>query len=343
MELCFMKGTALDILKNSLPLIFEKYFIEKNNSWIVEICGENPFMKFKDIPDFKLTPLDKGLEPGEIDLNNCKVVYKNLQFLTPRQAADERFWVGLCHGVFYDYVRRRWSYGTDKIPSANDAVKNIKNRFFFGGGSRDSLSTNTLAKCWWTGRALYDSTLKNSFEKLDILGANNFYTKAFSIMTRSFAANPKILNGIIKFIKHLNDRNIKLSTENHLRPALSELNKNGGAVVLDCLTEREIALILIEYVEKVLTKKSVATKKLKDKQTIKTVSPIPKNLDATNTTVKHGSTIKVVSLDDGKQRNYKTSREFKSRFADIYSELIGKEINSIVTIKGKRFKIIEIK
>lgn len=145
----------------------------------------------------------------EIDLNNCKILYANLRFLTPYQAADERFWAGLCHGAFYDYVRRRWGYANEIPSTSGDAVKYIKSRFFFGGGARDSLSTNTLAKCWWTGRALYDSTRRNSFEKLDILGANNFYTKAFSIMTRSFAANPKILNGIIKFIKHFNDRVLK--------------------------------------------------------------------------------------------------------------------------------------
>lgn len=336
MELCFLKGDALDTLKNSLPQIFEKYFVETNNLWLTEIFGENPFVKFKEVPNFELTPLDKELTPGEIDLNNCKIIYRNFRFLTPRQAADERFWAGLCHGAFYDYVRRRWSYGDDKIPSANEAVKNIKSRFFFGGGSRDSLSTNTLAKCWWTGRALYDSNLENPFEKLDILGANNFYTKAFSIMTRSFAANTRILNGIIKFIKHLNDKNIKLSTESHLRPALSELNKNGGAVVLDCLTEEEIAAIMIEYVEKIFAQKIVVD----DKRTIKPKIPV-KNFDDTRK-VKLGDMLKVESLDNGRKRNYKISSDFKKRFPDIFEELIGKKINSVVTIRDEKFKITEI-
>lgn len=133
MELCYLNGDALDTLKNSLPTTYEKYFTERDNSWVVEVCGENPFVKFRDVPDFELAPLDAGLDVGEIDFRNSKTLYKNLQFLTPRQAADERFWAGFCHGAFYDYVRRRSDYdktdlrGIDKT----EAVKRITNRFFF--------------------------------------------------------------------------------------------------------------------------------------------------------------------------------------------------------------------
>ena len=321
MELCFLKSDALDTLKNSLPQIFENYFIEEDNSWLVKVCGENPFAKFRSVPDFKLAPLDKGLAPGEIDLNNCKILYVNLRFLTPYQAADERFWAGLCHGAFYDYVRRRWGYANESPSTSGDAVKYIKSRFFFGGGTRDSLSTNTLAKCWWTGRALYDSTRSNSFEKLDILGANNFYTKAFSIMTRSFAANPKILNGIIKFVKHFNDRDVKISTENHLRPALSELNKNGGAVVLDCLTEEEIAAIMIEYVEKISAAKSP-----------------PALVRKPDRVVEDGDKVYATSLIDGLTKTFKVAKKYT-----LYSELQGKTVGSVFELRGKQWKITAIK
>ena len=108
MELCYLKNSALDTLKESLNRTFEKYLTERDNSWLVEVCGENPFVKFRDVPDFELAPLDAGLTTGEVDLRNSKILYKHLHFLTPRQVADERFWAGFCHCAFYDYVRRRW-------------------------------------------------------------------------------------------------------------------------------------------------------------------------------------------------------------------------------------------
>ena len=242
MELCFMKSNALDTLKTGLPQIYGKYLTQKDNSWLAEICGENPFVKFRDVPDFELEPLDTALDVGEIDFRNSKILYKHLNFLTPRQAADERFWAGLCHGVFYDYVRRRGKY--DKIGNEQDTIKSLRNGFFFkSDSSREKLTTNTLARYWWA-RHIFDD------EALDILGANNFYTKIFSILTRSFIGNKNLRNGFVKFLKHFNDRGFLLNTEKHIRPAMVELSMTGGAVILDCLSADEVAEIMIAYVEK---------------------------------------------------------------------------------------------
>lgn len=219
MELCYLNGDALDTLKNSLPTTYEKYFTERDNSWLAEVCGENPFVKFRDVPDFELAPLDSGLDVSEIDFRNSKTLYKNLNFLTPRQAADERFWAGFCHGAFYDYVRRRWDY------------------------------------YWWAGHVF-----KNG--GLDALGAKDFYTKLFSIATRPFIGNEKLRGGFVKFLQHFNDRSIMLDIDNHIRPAMTELNKIGGAIVLDCLTESEIAAIMIAHTEKILQRQS-GTKNLR--------------------------------------------------------------------------------
>ena len=246
MELCYMDGDALDTLKKSLPQILEKYFIEKDNSWIAKLYGKNPFIKFREVPNFELVPLDAGLELAEVDFRNSKILYKNLSFLTPRQAADEKFWAGLCHGVFYDYVRRRWNYNKLKNLSVEKAVEQIKNRFFFNGDARERIIKNTLSKYWWAGRLF-------SNEALDILGSKDFYEKFFLIVSRSFIGNKTLRNGFIKFLKHFKDQGITLDRDNHIRPAMSELNKRGGMIVLDYLTEEEIAAIMIEHVEKILT------------------------------------------------------------------------------------------
>lgn len=329
MELCFLKGDALDTLKKSLPQIYEKYFIEKDNSWLAEICGENPFVKFREVPDFELAPLD--LETGEIDLRNSKILYKNLSFLTPRQAADERFWAGLCHGAFYDYVRRRWGY--DKVIdfAHEKVIERIKNRFFFSGGSRQALSTNTLSKYWWAGHIF-------SSEGLDILGAKDFYTKIFSIMTRSFIGNAKLFSGFMNFLRHFKNQGITLSADNHIRPAMSELNKRGGAIILDCLTEKEIAAIMIEHVEKIFARKAVA---IKPPATPKKSVVIASQKDSR--TVNANSRVKVVLIKKGTQYSYKISDKLKENSPNIYGELIGKTINSLVTIRGKICRITEIK
>ena len=110
MKLSIMKKDALNTLKASLKYTYPKYYTQKTNKWIYDICGDEPFQEFVEIPDFDLAPLDTGLSSGEIDLLNCKIVYENLSFLTESQASDERLWVGLTHGVFYDYMRKQSFY-----------------------------------------------------------------------------------------------------------------------------------------------------------------------------------------------------------------------------------------
>ena len=248
MELCYMNGNALDTLKDGLPTIYTKYLTERDNSWLIEELRENPFVKFRDVPDFELAPLDAGLDVGEVDFRNSKILYKNLHFLTPRQAADERFWAGFCHGAFYDYVRRRWGY--DKLDSLQsvdkaEAVKRIANRFFFNGNAHERLLTNTLSKYWWAGH-IFKS------DGLDALGTKDFYSKLFSIASRSFIGNEKLRGGFVKFLQHFKARGVELDRKKHIQSAMTELNKVGGTKVLDSLTENDVAAIMIAHVEKIL-------------------------------------------------------------------------------------------
>lgn len=245
MELCYLKGDALATLKDGLQTTYEKYLTERDNSWVAEVCGENPFVKFRDVPDFELAPLDAGFDVGEVDFRNSKILYRHLHFLTPRRAADERFWAGLCHGAFYDYVRRRWGY--DRLDDlrgikAEETIERIKNRFFFNGNARERLLTNTLSKYWWAGYVF-------GLDGLNALGSKDFYSKLFSIASRSFMGNETLRSGFIKFLRHFRERGVELDTDKHIRPAMIELNKVGGTKVLDCLTEDDIAAIMIEHVQ----------------------------------------------------------------------------------------------
>ena len=263
MKLYIMKSNVLETLKNNLtlPKIYSRYFIENTPSWIQEICNEEPFVEFREIPDFKLSPLPKNFTfTGEIDRQNCKIIYLKLKFLSESEASDERFWAGLSHSVFYDYMRRRWKY--DKGFSKNPAVE-IKRRFFFESSGRQRFFHNTLAKCWWIGHNLYDEKNHN-FDKLDLF-SKDFSTKMEEIFHHyNFSSNPNIVNGIVKFYKYFIDKGIELKAKIRygnknraddnltLRTALQTLNAVGGTRILDYLSEDEVADIMIESINNIL-------------------------------------------------------------------------------------------
>ena len=243
-----MKQEALDTLKASLKYTYPKYYTQSKNEWIYEVCGGDPFQEFIEIPDFELESLDAGLTPGQIDLNNCKIVYEKLSFLTESQASDERLWAGLTHGTFYGYMRKRFGYDKGVVPNSKAAGK-IQTQFFYSQGTRAGCFRNRIAKSWWVGKCTYDKNRKNPFEKLDALGSADIVSKVSEIFkSYNFSSNPNILDGIIKCFEHFNKLGIKILPRDHVRPSMQLLNAIGGNIILDALSAEEIADIMINNI-----------------------------------------------------------------------------------------------
>ncbi len=258
MKIYFMKQPALDYFKTNMDRLYVYYFQRDDNSWMEEEYGEDPFVLFKDIPGLELASLATGNSAGEIDVENCKIIYEALKDISESQASDERLWAGLCNGSFYNYMRKRYGYTTAPLRDKEKDAGGILSRFYFSGGRRAGFYRNGLAKCWWTGRATYnkENTL-NHFEMLDILGPSDISTKISDIFySNTFASNPVILKGICDALKYYNDSNVKLLVRDHIRPALQYLNVVGGAIVLDVLSSDEIKDIMIGKIEELLSGES---------------------------------------------------------------------------------------
>lgn len=358
MKLYYMKEEALGILKSNLKYIYTKYFTEKTNKWISEVCEMDPFIEFKEVPDFQLADLNSDFSKGEIDSKNCRIIYKNLDFLTESQASDEKFWVGLTHSVFYDYMRRRWSY--DKLSPTNEKkyIGEIKTRFFFSGGVRAGFYRNTLAKCWWVGKNTYDYTKINHFEKLDVLGIKDISTKITDIFySNTFSSNPTILNGIIKALKYFNNKNINVSQMEHIRPTLQFLNAIGGNILLDCLSEEEISKIFIDNVEKILNGDKQAiefskTENLEDYEIENDDIKNESNLSSENKQevvndeiereyVSLGDKVRAKEMETEKIRLYKVDY-VNNVIPKLVESMIGKTIGDKVKVNGKTYSILTI-
>lgn len=254
-----MKRQSLETLKANLPVVYGKYYTEATNKWIKDICGEDPFVEYKDVTEFKLADLNSGLTPGEIDLNNCKILYEKLQFLSESQASDERLWAGLTHTTFYEYMRKRWGYGYGKKPkSAEKESGAILTRFFYKNSGKSGFYRNTLAKCWWVGHNTYNpNNASNHFENLDIIGSNDLNSKINEFFYNfTFSSNPEIMSAIIEALRGFKEEGKHLLVRDHIRPAMSYLNAVGGSVVIDCLEKEEITEIFSEAIEVIMQGKT---------------------------------------------------------------------------------------
>lgn len=255
MKLYIMKRDALESLKANLPVVYGKYYTEKTNKWIYELYGDDPFVEFKDVTEFKLADLDSDSTPGEIDLINCKILFEKLQFLSESQASDERLWAGLTHTTFYEYMRKRWGYGFGKKPKSADKESGaIQSRFFYRMSGRNGFYRNTLSKCWWVGHNTYDQNNNtNHFESLDIIGSNDLNSKITELFYNfTFSSNPFVMSAIIDALRQLKEEGRHILVRDHIRPAMSYLNAVGGSVVLDCLKKEEITGIFVDAIDAII-------------------------------------------------------------------------------------------
>ena len=313
-------------------------------------CTEDPFVEFTEVADFELAPLDSDLSKGEIDLENCKIIYKNLRFLSETEASDERLWAGLTHSVFYDYMRRRWGYDKVKPKSPSQSIGEIRTRYFFEGGARAGFFRNTLAKCWWVGKALYNQESKNPFERLDILGSNDLSTKITDIFySNTYASNQNILNGIIECFRHYNEKGVKLSTRTHIRPTLQFLNVIGGGVILDCLSSEEISELMIGNVESIMQGQPsnillFDDEFYVDEDNFEQANNLASELNKDNLRVALGCKVIAYNAETKEEKTY--SADYQSypnkQLPVTVQDMIGMKVGEVFTVRGNNMVIKKI-
>ncbi|MBQ3783404.1 MAG: hypothetical protein II838_08185 [Lachnospiraceae bacterium] len=258
MKLYFMKQKAIDNLKENMLTLQSNYFKHDTNDWIYEQFDFDPFDVFMEVPDFELATLDDR-SAGEIELENCKILYSHLKRVSPSQASDERLWAGLCNGTFYQYVRARWKYPMLKQGNPKNDASVIKSRFFFSGGGRGAMFRNTLAKCWWAGQYTYDSDNMDHWALLGAIGPEDFSSKITDMFySYSFSANKDVMRGIAKGLDCYRKQGIKIQVRDYIRPTVQYLNALGGSVLLDMYTDDEIAKEVIACMERIRNGKESA-------------------------------------------------------------------------------------
>lgn len=245
MRLYFMKQSALDYMKANIGSLYVKYYQFESPDWIDELFDYDPFERFADVPDFELA--SPSLSPGEIDFQNCKILYEHLKNLSESQAADERLWAGLCNKTFYSYVRARWQYARKHLKKSAEDASSVLSRFYYRNSGRSGMFRNSLARCWWTGRLTYSDHYSNRWELLDAIGYEDIISKISDIIySNTYSSNSTVLEGFCLGLKFFRDRGIYVSNREHIRPTAQYLNAIGGAVLLDIFTADEIKNIVVE-------------------------------------------------------------------------------------------------
>lgn len=230
MKLQFISYDNLDTIKSNLGAWTDNFKLD-SSAWLESEFDNRLFIesKYGEIPDFILDMTAE--KPFVTEAANAQKVYENLTFLSDSQASDERLWAGLCLGAFWKYVQYRWEI-CKKPTSAN-----ILQHFFFGYGSRRSLTRNAISRLWWIGRLTYDQTRNDPYELTKFVCENSDYI--MHILERNTSNNPMIIRSFLGAILDARTEGLIVNTDT-VGELAKHLNLLGGIYILDCLPPERI-------------------------------------------------------------------------------------------------------
>ena len=190
-------------------------------------------------------------QPSKTDVDNALLVYNALSGLTSHQASIERMWVYLCHSDCPQYVATRW---LNRRPDKDeDAVREVRNHFF-AVGNRALIRDNGVSRLWWLGKIAHDVASENPHEFLTILLHRQDVRSAL-IERPSVSMNRRVLRGIYLVMQEQwtdSGTDSPLFEREAFRSWMVALNRRGGVVLLDALSEQPLHRLLHEEADQAL-------------------------------------------------------------------------------------------
>lgn len=195
--------------------------------------------------------LDRGGHSTVQDPKNAIRVYDALRDLKPKDAADERFWVHLCHVECATYIRERWL--RDGPMDGDGAARKVYNHFF-ASGNRALIRDNALSRLWWLGHIAHEVAPEDPPRFLQILMHRQDIRSAL-IERPSVSMNPEVLQAVYAvMLDHWqrDGRRSKLFERDVFRDWMIRLNRRGGVMLLDALPPDALSELLGDEAQKAL-------------------------------------------------------------------------------------------
>lgn len=192
---------------------------------------------------------DAGLDAAEIgglleisaqshrdDPHNAIAVYNALSELTPHQASEERLWTYFTHMQGAEYVAARWL--SDRPDDDEKAAQKVRNHFF-ARGNRALIRDNGISRLWWLGFIAHKTDPEAPDRFLEILLHRQDVRSAL-LERPAVSTNPKVLRRIYDVMLEHWENGGELFQRDPFRQWMVNLNRRGGVVLLDALSDKQL-------------------------------------------------------------------------------------------------------
>lgn len=166
-----------------------------------------------------------------IDLANSRIIGQALDQLTPTLANEERIWVRLSHIDAIEYTRARWLG-----PADDSRLTDLIEKHFFASTQTGIRDDQALSRLWWNyqiARTCSPDDVNGALELIlksaDI--RSNFVEHIWMTSRRSIASSVLAAMRRDPWLTQI---------ELNFREFMKSLNKLGGGIVFEVLSENEI-------------------------------------------------------------------------------------------------------
>ncbi|UTH02870.1 hypothetical protein KFV05_02455 [Macrococcoides canis] len=220
-----------------------QYFIDKDEEKLKEIFNEETILEGNMMFDYE--PLITDGIYKDTDGKNVEIIHKSLRELTPVQASQEKFWLGMAMTYYKDYLYYRLA---DEI-KGNNRTRLKSALTTLGLGKKRSLIVNVLPRLWWVGELTYDETREDPYELTKMFCRSDFSGKATLFSSSNLTSNKEIRLGVLSALYEL-DKEIEGGViRKHYVEALKYLNLIAGVSLLDLKNREEIRQITLEHLK----------------------------------------------------------------------------------------------
>ncbi|UBH09014.1 DUF6339 family protein [Macrococcus armenti] len=218
---------------------FSKGFITGDNAKVREYINEANILEGNVMFDYQ--PLLIEGDYKDTDGKNVEILYESLKHITPVQASQEKFWVGMAFSYYRDYIDYRLKKDLDK-----GNKKRVQTALTYSYGLRRSLFLNILSRLWWVGYLMYDETRDDPYELVNFFCENDFSARAVVFFSSNFTANKELGLGVLSALFELKQRGVEIK-RTHFVEANRFINMLGGVLILDLMDKDSVEKRVLNF------------------------------------------------------------------------------------------------
>lgn len=205
--------------------------LELGNGWAIEVSSVS-------VDATALASLDLSSTSSEIEVHNSLKVFNALPGMSPAIAREGRIWTRLTHIEALAYGRARWLSGKTG-ESFDKAVAD----HFFGTGLTSVRDDNAIGRLWWNARIAKIAAGSGDHEQALLLILKSADIRSNFVERSRTTSRPKLAQGLIRI---MSAEPWVTSDEANFRYFMKVLNRNGGGILFEVLSDTEVNTFLAQ-------------------------------------------------------------------------------------------------